>query len=514
MFTRLFSLSCCLLGVCLAALGQSTPPKPQVTLSEQIGSSRRETLEDIVGYDRTGYYVLKYYKGKQVVARFSKGLALEKSVELDLGKGSEKREYERIVQIKEKLYLFTSRNESKTKHNVLYAQELDKGTLKPAANLTKITQMEYEKRRNDGGFQFRLAADSSALLVHYNLPYDKGSPEKFGFLVYGPDLKLRWQKQVTLPYPDELFAVNSIRLDGQGGVYLLGKLYQDKVKEKRRGLPNFEYRLLSCTAAGNATKEYNIRLRDKFITDVQFAVKENGQIICSGFYSEKGVYSIKGAFFMTLDATSKAPLGQHLQEFDADFLTEFMSESKAKKGGELYEYDLDDLVMRDDGGVVLVAEQYYHYTHTYYSGTGMNRTMQTMHFYNYNDIIAVNINPDGKIAWTKKIPKHQTSVNDGGFFSSYTLSVINNKLYFLFNDSPRNLDNSPGDRTVNFNGRRSSVVVLVQLDRGGNLEKVPLFTAKDADVITRPKVCEQVSANEVILYGQKKSNHKFARVTL
>jgi hypothetical protein len=56
--------------------------------------------------------------------------------------------------------------------------------------------------------------------------------------------------------------------------------------------------------------------------------------------------------------------------------------------------------------------------------------------------------------------------------------------------------------------------VLVRLDKDGNVEKAPLFTAKDADVITRPKVCEQVSSNEVILYGQKKSNHKFARVVL
>ncbi len=514
MIKRSLSLSCCLFGLLVAAPGQTTAPKPQVMLSEQIGSSKKETLEDIVGYDRSGYYVLKYYKGKQVLARFSKQLTLERSAGLDLGKGSEKREYERIVQIREKLYLFTSKNESKTKHNVLYAQELDKTTLQPAPQLLRITHMEYDKRRNDGGFQFRLSADSSALLVHYNLPYDKGSPEKFGFLVYEPGLKLRWQKQMTLPYPDELFAVSSIKLDNQGGVYLMGKLYQGKVKEKRRGLPNFEYRLLSCTASGNATKEYNIRLRDKFITDVQFAVKDKNQIICSGFYSEQGVYSIKGAFFMTLDAGSKAVKSQHLQEFDADFLSEFMSETKARKGKELYEYDLDDLVMREDGGVVLVAEQYYHYVHTYYSGTGANRFMNTVHYYNYHDIIAVNINPDGKIAWARKIPKHQTSVNDGGFFSSYTLSVIGSKLYFLFNDSPRNLDNSPGDRTVNFSGRNSSVVVLVQLDKNGNLEKMPLFTAKDSDVITRPKVCEQVSSNEVILYGQKKSTHKFARLTL
>jgi hypothetical protein len=514
MFKKLFSLSCWMVGVSLMAPGQTKPLAPQVMLSEQIGSSKRETLEDIVGYDQTGYYVLKNYKGKPVVARFSKGLKLEYSVELDLGKGNKKREYERIVQIKDKLYLFTSENESATKLNVLYAQQLDKASLQPAPERVRITQMEYERRRNDGGFDFRLSADSSGLLVHYALPYDKGSPEKFGFLVYDRNLKLRWQKHVTLPYPDELFKISSIKLDNQGGVYLMGKLYQEKVKEQRRGLPNFEYRLLSCTASGNATKEYTIRLRDKFITDVQFAVKDNGQIVCSGFYSEKGIYSIKGAFFMSLDAATKTTLNQHLQEFDADFLTEFMSESKAKKGRELYEYDLDDLVLREDGGVVLVAEQYYHYVQTYYSGTGASRFMNTVHYYNYNDIIAVNINPNGKIAWARKIPKHQTSVNDGGFFSSYTLSVINNKLYFLFNDSPKNLDNAPGDRTVNFSGRSNSVVVLVRLDKEGNLDKAPLFTAKDADVITRPKVCEQVSANEVILYGQKKSNHKFARVVL
>jgi hypothetical protein len=246
---------------------------------------------------------------------------------------------------------------------------------------------------------------------------------------------------------------------------------------------------------------------------MQMAIRPNGDIGCGGFYSERGNFSIKGTFFLTLDAGSKRKKKENLKEFTVDFLSEFMSEKKAEKGTELYEYDLDRLILREDGGAILVAEQYFvNVVTTYMGGANGMRTPNTTYYYNYNHLVVININPDGSIQWANKIPKRQITSNDGGFYSSYTFSNVRDKMYFIFNDHPKNLDNTASDKLYNFS-LKGGVVVLVEMDSKGNMKKQALFNAREAEVITRPKVCEQVSQNEVVIFGQKKKTHKFARLT-
>ena len=122
------------------------------------------------------------------------------------------------------------------------------------------------------------------------------------------------------------------------------------------------------------------------------------------------------------------------------------------------------------------------------------------------------MSPDGKIEWSKKIAKKQVTRNDGGFFSSYALSIVKDKLYFVFNDNPKNLFYKGEGKLYNFNKSKESLVVLVTLDNEGNQTREALFSAKEADILTRPIVCEQISKNEMILFGQRKKTHRFARI--
>jgi hypothetical protein len=94
--------------------------------------------------------------------------------------------------------------------------------------------------------------------------------------------------------------------------------------------------------------------------------------------------------------------------------------------------------LRSDGGAILVAEQYYvqtvmpnngysmspygynsmyynryYYNSPFYSGYNNRRPD---YYYNYNDIIVVNIRPTGEIEWSARIPKLQESKNDQGLF--------------------------------------------------------------------------------------------------
>ena len=133
---------------------------------------------------------------------------------------------------------------------------------------------------------------------------------------------------------------------------------------------------------------------------------------------------------------------------------------------------------------------------------------QPDYYFNYNDIIVVNIQPDGEIAWSARIPKRQTSVNDFGVYSSYGMSIVADKLYFVYNDDPKNLD-PRAKRIATETPDKYSVVTIAEVDRNGVVKRAPLFQNKENGVVVRPKISKQVGRRDMAIYGESGRRYKF-----
>ena len=187
-------------------------------------------------------------------------------------------------------------------------------------------------------------------------------------------------------------------------------------------------------------------------------------------------------------------------------------------------FALDKLVLRSDGGALLIAEQFYveeyeirnngAFATPGFYGPPVGSTYTREYIYNYNDIIIVNIRPDGEIEWATRIPKQQISSNDGGYYSSYAVSIVRDKIYFVYNDSEENYDrNERINQTYEFTGgSKRSLIAVAEVSRDGSLEIFPLFKNRDVDIITRPKMCMQVGKNDMIIYGEKGRDYRFGSV--
>lgn len=143
---------------------------------------------------------------------------------------------------------------------------------------------------------------------------------------------------------------------------------------------------------------------------------------------------------------------------------------------------------------------------------GIPQTSTTTHYY-YNDIITVKINTEGQIEWAEKVAKRQHTLDDGGFYSSYLMSIVKGRICFIFNDNPENLGYTGVGRVFNYVGGNKSIVTLVSLDEKGHQERQPLLRASDIEVIVRPKVCKQIASNNIILFGQRRKTQQFAMVS-
>ena len=512
----------------LLSLAQLKTDKVDILWGQELKDSKKATLSDIVGYDNTGIYAIKTQRkglyGARSSARlehYDNAMNQSRSVELALPE----RDLEFILQLDNQLYLFTSFRNQRLRRNLLFVQGINKNSLLPEGKPLKIAEIDYsgENKRNAGSFDFEKSIDGSKVLIYYQLPHNKRESEQFGFHVFDSKLKLLWEKEITLPYQEELFDIEDYEVDNLGNVHVLGLAYKEKRKEKRKGEPNYQYQILSYFEQGNELKEYAIDIPGKFLTDMQITINDDRDIICGGFYSNEGTFSIKGSYFLKVNGANKAITATAFKEFGIDFITQNMrrrEENKAKrkaekgKNVELYEYDLDEIILKENGGAVLIGEQYFvEKVITSFTDAAGNRNTTTTYEYHYNDIIVINMSAEGNIEWVKKIPKRQHTANDQGFYSSYALSVVKDKLYFVFNDHPKNLYYTGSGKLFNFNKGPESLVVLATLDSQGKLTREGLFFAKQADILTRPLVCEQVSENEMVLFGQRKKTHRFAKLT-
>ncbi len=505
------------------------PPKgASVKWGPELKGSRKGTITTTLGYDDSGFYVLGTEKRTPFIQKLDKKLdevATFTFEEKDKVTKT-KYEYEGSRFFNNKLYVFKSVTNTKEKSRELYVQEINKNSMQESGAPKKICELTYLKSSDKGFFQIHVNREDKEnteadqkLMIAIGIPTDKDEKEKYTLIMCDHEMNTIWKKNYEIPYAAGLFIRNDFLCDKDGNGYVLGKLYKEKVKETSRGKQNYSFHIIAYTENGENSVDYEVKLLDKFITDISFGIANSGNIVAGGFYSKKGTSSVDGAYFLSLDAKTKEIKTSSVKEFDIDFITQGMSEkdeAKARKreekgkDQEMLEYDLHDLIKRDDGGVVLIGEQYYSYTVTNYTANGVGSSTT---YYHYNNIIIINIDNAGKIEWAQTIPKRQQSNNDGGYYSSYALAVTEDKLRFIFNDNRANLNPKKQGELKNYTFRdKDGIVTLATVSRDGKVTREALVNDSEIEVGVRPKVCDQINDNQILLFGEKRSKDQFAIV--
>lgn len=95
---------------------------------------------------------------------------------------------------------------------------------------------------------------------------------------------------------------------------------------------------------------------------------------------------------------------------------------------------------------------------------------------------------------------------------SFEMFARNNSLYLIFLDNPDNLDlQDPYKLKGGIAAVKGAVPVIVNLAENGTWTKKLLFEGKDLPVIY-PKTSFSGNGNQLIIYGQKGKDIKFAEI--
>ena len=539
--------------------GMAMRSNAKVAWSKPLQEPSNTDIQKIIATEAYGIYALRLKQGstlgnannvKAIVEYYDASMKLVRQKELDLEYKGKNRSFKDVVMLEGKLWLLSYFYNEKHEKTYLFAQRIDNETLTMSKEIIKISEQDETNKERQDVFSLATSRDSSKIVIFTKQASEKRQQE-FTLAVFDSNFDDVWSKDAKLPYNRKSFDVNETQVDKNGNVYLLGVIYTEGANRyERGGKPTYQYDLVAYMRDSTLdVQEYKIDLKDKFVTDLTFRVADDGDLVFSGFYSDKGRSTMKGTCFFKINPRTKDMTSVSTREFDFNFLTENLSQrnkEKAKtasmsndksKEPELPAYNLDKLILRSDGGALLVAEQYFieeqfqnnnRWNNPYGFSTfgggwndpfydpwswrngGINRQRDI--YYNYNDVIVVNIRPDGEIAWAARIPKSQTSRNDGGIYSSYAMSIVADKLYFIYNEDPRNLDPNR-KKTYSESPDKTSVVVLAEVNKEGQVKRAPLFQNREEGIVTRPKICRQIGRREMAIYGESGRTYRFGSVT-
>ncbi|MDN3690090.1 hypothetical protein [Cyclobacterium jeungdonense] len=148
------------------------------------------------------------------------------------------------------------------------------------------------------------------------------------------------------------------------------------------------------------------------------------------------------------------------------------------------------------------------------STNSSNGTSSVSYHYTYGNIVIAEFDPNGGRKWTKKIVKNQKSSNDSGFYFSYSVSMINNNLYFIFNDNVKNLGYNGKGKVERFTPKsyKEHMMTFAKLDGEGTLSRSSLSMNRNRNLMTITPVNTQTDDHEMVVYGQHKKRYRLARL--
>ena len=384
--------------------------------------------------------------------------------------------FENIFCYSNKVQVFFSTAGTSSNKNQLYQFVLNASDGNAIQEPVIVTDLEYDKKKLKGEFLVARSLNSEKLLAYSVKTNSETQLVEMNFKLMDNELKEINTLEFKSKYASKDFFLKQVQVDNNGNCYTLAFTRSDsrKIAEQQVFvlIPDFEKKIV---------REIPLSLGTSGISDMTMMVDNlKGRLVVSGLYSESNsLSSASGTFVFYINSSSAVIDHMNFQSFKGKFLNEFSS-GGINRSNELLNYKVKNLILRSDGGAILIAESSLITESSNYNSYYQIYT--TSYTYNYENVFIFSLSEDGGVDFEGILRKNQTSENDDGLYSSFTYLIDSEAIHFVYNKAIR---------------KRSSVINFSINNKGDVVEKT-LF--KDGeDVFILPKGSKQVSQNELVI---------------
>lgn len=361
-------------------------------------------------------------------------------------------------------------------------------------------------------FGSALSPDSSIILTYFEQNVQRKTDRVIGLKALNTDLEVQWERELELPYDNDIVQVNQFKIDNEGGVYLLSGRNPTKNNSRVLRPQGGRYVVFYYNNASNKLKEFDISFKDKQVISALGIINEQDQMIIAGYYSNNYSFSAAGTFLFRISKNAKSIETASYMAFPKDFLKDVMRQRDVEKNPEINDLFLDHMLITKENKVILVGENYF-VSEQLNTDLTTGRTI-VQNIYHYDNIIVSSLELDGKINWCKHIAKSQNAISDTEK-CGYNIYLYRENLLLIFNDHPENeslLRNDPLARIESWNGSRSGVVSIARLGLNGSIDRKILCSNKEAGGLLIPNLSSDVVQDKPVLGISQSRDYKFCLI--
>jgi hypothetical protein len=405
---------------------------------------------------------------------------------------------EKITKFKSKIYVFYSLLNKEKIVEQLFAREIDfasgtflnngKIVLKTKGKVTGISQFT-------GKYDFYFSADSSKMIVNYRrLPEYKANYKNndiVGLYTFNEQLIQESDREVKMPFTESKMDFLTFSVDKDNYVYMAVKVFEGNKEAlfMDDSIAGYKIQILKVFPRSKEVSIIPLDIKEKIIKSIFIHENPQGYMDCTGFYNfSKKTSSADGLFLFKL-MQDESVMEAGIYEIPVEVLSLYNSwwnqkQNERREDDDKAEFKnllMKEVVSEKDGSLILIGEQYSMYTS--YQPVGPTGASRSKPVYHYDNMLITKIDPYGKVAWMKKLPKKQVGHSGkGGMSYKYLRSGSNHCFLFLDNIKNRNLATNETP-AIHLDGAGGFLAIYKIEDTSGGMEKKMILDTRDINGI-------------------------------
>ncbi len=441
----------------------------------------------IVGKNNDGI-VVRLYGSEDVISVYDNSLRLVTNKIIDYKNEDGQLQY--IMLNKTGAVIFYL--EQQKKYSVLLAQPVNSKFIE-IGKAVSIDTIYDRKELVSQNLRFKASVDQSYLMVYY--PFFSGSKvESIKFMCLDRTLNMLYNKTVPLNRDEAELEQSKALIDNKGNAFLI-------LKPEIKG-EGSAYNVLHLSNNGGFAF-YNLLTEKEVFDEPLFEIdNKNGNMVMSAFYDDKKRTNenvANGFLYSSFDPDNGIALHTNYTEFSNEFIAELTGRENITNKS-LYTFTIRKILLRNDGGILLMAESYIKDSREQSVPLGVQpgyNSYRSTDIFQFNDIVTFSLNPSGEMEWHSVLRKKQASEDDNGIYSSYLMLNEKDKLHFLYLDDPT-ITGSLNEYSITSTGTQDKKLLTYQ---------------EEQDIMLMPKLGKQTAPDEVVLPSYKGGSLRLVKIT-
>ncbi|CAN5192452.1 hypothetical protein BH09BAC1_BH09BAC1_27320 [soil metagenome] len=463
-----------------------------VTSEPQKLSSKTPNLR-ILGKNNEGIIIYKFGKGVDIVEAYNSNLMLKWSQNLSI-----KQENSSIDEIflypEYSLAFFKTQDKTNT---VVFAQKLS-SKFKGDGKFTVMDTLFHSSTDVNARMKIIHSQDKGHVAMYFPIVGSAGQLERLRVVGLNNELEVLYRQDLAFPDLSGDFGLVSVKAINNNQLVFLFENYN---RNKKKFANEREYMVYQYDGNTGTISNVDFSFSKPIYGLLRMEVDNlNGQITVAGLYTDENRQESLGYFVESWNTESRRLTTQQYQGFNRELLHQVVGGDTTHPITGLSSFKPKELILRFDGGIVLVSESEYSNIESENMPTFMpsaGPSFRTVNVFYFNDILVVSTRPDGSLDWANVLRKKQVSEDDDGFFSSYSILAMDGQLRFVYNEE------------IFYKTNVNEYIV----DSKGVSGRSFLFNAGTKELMLAPGIAKQISGRELLIPSFRNRSIKFVKIT-